>query len=1533
MACQYVYAGSEPMTYEDLLKLLEDEKGLEEMAALLYSKDDSQFQAQLLKKIEIAAKTNKAFYAGKGLINEGSDIKVGSDQFTPQTFIDSAYFNVDGNVDYFRMNRKEYIDNRKRFYKEKLGLSDEQADIRCQRVLEKWDKIGKDSSDAHRILVSLNSNDSERAFMGATLNTSFQNVADQMQKACIDINKNIRERLTGSNWKVNLNIEAKIKNLAESMVGHIDYLAITPDGEIEIFNLKVSTDAEPQWDEVKKEKFRYQLAFIKKILEHNGIHARNIRMNLVPVHIEYDENFENVINVTANDYVSYDMKNGKYIFQKYEATAAEYIDSNDSEIEIDDRAFINVNDHLRKIFPDGGVDVAADGVKESAKGWVRKNWKRIAQQAVNKKGWNIRLPGEKEAIYVADTRIGDKNEEVINLVQDKEEELFGNIARAKTTHRIVTDIKRSYENKHPFIALSTESDYNKILKRQLNKYLEEVNYGKDGEFTYRWELIDNQTLFNANILMFKNHDTHQLDIVTLTPFEVDVKTKVKGRDNLLGFYLPDLNSNNFTMESNYGNIEAVRSMVLLNEILPKLGDVKLGNLKIVSLSGYHQKSGRDIMIGQLLPQFATIMRVVKGNNEKFSMENNFQKENITAIDPSKLVVQAWREVVTEFPDSTKEVQTNFKDIIVGKTEVDGTVVDGLETVDNIEGKIEKLKQLISAIKSYNPSIANASVKELIEYSKDPQLQVATTAKIYMAALRALNIYNGDLSIDNEDFSRISEIFAKPQSIPNTNVRTVAYMFQRSIDRISGQMLDRYSPIRKKFLKFLEQKGYTAVDNSIIGNHAAQFKHLYEVDNESNLTMRFKNPYDMSTDLESYERDFLKDILWELNKIRFEMKGLDINKEYTGPEDSKLIEKINKGDINYLDVPLMRMSKHTRHENLVRTWKETGRRMLRAITHPKDAFQQFGEDMLNNDEKRQRDQDIERLQAYNPFLRSEMSINSRNNYINEKGTDFFEYDLETIMVNFMEKHVQSVEFNKMLTRTKGILLDLEMRGIAEDDIKGVEHTVKTIEDYLSVSVYNKSIMEDATQAIEAFLMPIRRAVTTCYVAANPVGMVRDISEGIKQNMVKALIKFQTDITPQDVLYGYKSVIEEGPQNIMSITKMNQLNLKYRFSNLDIARISEGLKTSGSGVLNADNWAYLTLRSPDYLNRMVLFSAKMHHDGVEDAYYIKDGQLVYDWTLDKRFQVYLDPDGYKNNPEEYNKQRSKYLSLLRQFNKEGRLFKDANNPEGRPFKEGDALPDAYTEQQIATFKNFSDNIYGSYNQSTRSKYEHMAAGRQLGIFSTWMNGIVDVYAKEKQISLSETREEQEVDANGNLLFFDKDGKVVTTPTDTKVLNDVPIMVQGVINTIHEFIKEWHFNSLDEAIKQAWTDNDVNRRNLRRALSDLIMMALYGAIYKLALDPAYQEFKKQADGRNIVRNALIEITYKGGHNSWDGFFGPFSVLDYIGNSTNPATYKLPTKAINDLLRFSFGDQTLYGTILGYSALTRSFRDSYRMYVRDTQ
>jgi len=60
------------------------------------------------------------------------------------------------------------------------------------------------------------------------------------------------------------------------------------------------------------------------------------------------------------------------------------------------------------------------------------------------------------------------------------------------------------------------------------------------------------------------------------------------------------------------------------------------------------------------------------------------------------------------------------------------------------------------------------------YSADRTLSIL--AKVYTSALRALNLYNGDLSLDNEEFGQLPEYIFKPQSIPNTNVRVTGFMF-------------------------------------------------------------------------------------------------------------------------------------------------------------------------------------------------------------------------------------------------------------------------------------------------------------------------------------------------------------------------------------------------------------------------------------------------------------------------------------------------------------------------------------------------------------------------------------------------------------------------------------------------------------------------------------------------------------------------------------------------------------------------------------
>jgi len=48
-------------------------------------------------------------------------------------------------------------------------------------------------------------------------------------------------------------------------------------------------------------------------------------------------------------------------------------------------------------------------------------------------------------------------------------------------------------------------------------------------------------------------------------------------------------------------------------------------------------------------------------------------------------------------------------------------------------------------------------------------------------------------------------------------------------------------------------------------------------------------------------------------------------------------------------------------------------------------------------------------------------------------------------------------------------------------------------------------------------------------------------------------------------------------------------------------------------------YSTLRRPDFVNRMVIFVARMVEDGSYNALSVNNGELVYNWRLDDRFKA--------------------------------------------------------------------------------------------------------------------------------------------------------------------------------------------------------------------------------------------------------------------------------------------------------------------------
>ena len=159
-----------------------------------------------------------------------------------------------------------------------------------------------------------------------------------------------------------------------------------------------------------------------------------------------------------------------------------------------------------------------------------------------------------------------------------------------------------------------------------------------------------------------------------------------------------------------------------------------------------------------------------------------------------------------------------------------------------------------------------------------------------------------------------------------------------------------------------------------------------------------------------------------------------------------------------------------------------------------------------------------------------------------------------------------------------------------DTEANKKEAKYIEEYLKVNIFKKSVMENSSQEIISRLTPVRTFVTYANLAGNAVAYFRDIENGFMENYLRTVTKFQTDISASNLTKAYGYVITNGTSNTMNINMLSKLCVKYRLSNTDLARITERLKTNRGGIYNWDNWAFSTLRSPDFLNRMTLFVAK-------------------------------------------------------------------------------------------------------------------------------------------------------------------------------------------------------------------------------------------------------------------------------------------------------------------------------------------------------
>lgn len=1530
MECKYKIHStnnvSDAMSYSDLLKKIKNSYSdeLNSVDDIVFSKDFSNERQKIQWDRVSSLKENYTPIkhvddADVNIILNGEPSIDGD--ISVLQFIDSDQFvSQDGDRYITPMNKDDY----RRVVIERrmdMGETYDEAAKNVNNVLKNWATIQSDAFDIHKMAGNGSLYNSEVS-IESIVDKEYDKVSNTLKDKAVlqgmfsSLRSQYLKNVTGKKVFNNVNFKSTING--HDIYGHIDYLTIDSNGTVEIYLYKISTVSRRYWPEVKLDKYKYQMVFLKQMLSDNGVNVKNMRMNIIPIYLNYDQDYKRVTKTKTDNNVELSTRgNYQYALQNQENVVKRFISGKANSFTLDNNDILSqAQQDCNKIFPD--LSMRMDAIIGSVAGYI--------QDALDGSSSDIQIKkidqpdcmyevtvgsGEKKVTHkITDKTRPIRNQQIIDIVKkyiDQSDDEKGYAAE-----KLRSDIQSIYHNGKRNISTTNQNFIATVLSKYMYFHME------GDQKVYDWELLND--LSGCNILIFHNTKTDVYDFVMLSAIDFNTRIGNNIKNNILsqlGYY----NSEYTALEGNYGNIELVRLMTFINHFGSKIssqkdGKVNFGEMIVLSPKNYGQHLTQNI--GVFKKRYFN--DIVDKVNAKMSPDQRIKDELENTevfdfIDPIEHLLLTYKTAIETYSSNLVIQNLGF---------------DELKDVDVEKANAEYLLEILQDIQ-----------KQLID--KDPSAQDpqkynpnSIIHKLYYETSKAINYITGRIPQYRVHVSNIETTFLTATAQSDPNIGIIVEHLQTVNNSINEDFLDYAEKnIQHQFDTFKKAKGYTNLENITIGNQVKIYKNLYEIDpHTGEMTMNFKNPYDMTNDLTADERTILKHFLYQTANIitegKFKQKG------YKETDDVKIKEYI-KDHPEYLWVPLERASRATARKSvksIIHRIQNNAKRYFKGATSFDEFVNQITqEERAYMEERENGDSSIYHLRLHNPFgvsvgigrskIDRQKIAQKRAAMIKKYGPDYFEINLENLLIDFYSRQITAIKYNQFLIASKAFILELSLMA---GNNQALESEKQYWEKYIKQNIFQRLPMSKEEQAIIGAVTPIKQAVSHLLVGGNIISFFRDLFEGAQQNFLRSMIKFNTQLDPKYIAKAYSYVTTHQNGSAMAVNLLSKLCLRYRLTNMDVSKVAERAKTNRNGIMNFENALYATLKTPDFINRMTLFVAQCMQDGCWDAFSLtEDGELKYDWRKDKRFEAYANND--MSDIKKYNEAKGLYYSLIRAYNNE--------HPDQRLELSGD-LPTPYTNAQMASLRAQADNVYGSYDKSTRASYEGCSLGIMFGMFTTWMNGIVNNYLAQAHTGvLSTTQRVQEKDEYGKLLYMKDDGTLTTDPNEgVPLYKDTPYIVQGIVPTVITLIDLFR-NSENKMqdIKTYLAANPHERANIKKFISDLIFMLLFYSIFKFAVTPAYADYKKRMKDMPALQNMLTEVLYKSSSRSWDQYKGLLNIVDYIGNDMTPPYYSTPAKVINDGAKVVFGDKQWQTMLTGNIAPLKAVKDTYRYGIAPNQ
>lgn len=1466
-------------SYEDLVDYIQKNSKktkLDKQTDIVYSRDLSQSEASdLLQQIKHESKLMRSKYSKKidefyirpeddKYIDVYEFVQSGlqQDQVTP--------FTTDYSTDEYKARTiPKLVDQ---------GMTPTQAEQVVQNEIDKWERIEDRAYYLHTLinayfngkqdLISLR--DFMRSEFPIHLHSEYNDVI--LTKLIQQLNqiKSFLFRQHGSDAKMysNIGITCDLNNSENKLYMNLDVIMIDNQGTPHVYMFKTSGKHETEQAKVKLRKRDYYLGTARQILAQKGFNVKNTTLSIVPMQI-FEDDSNKLLDVTIDtqpiDRRSVPDSHLQYKFGKIWKDLNTYIPVTLNEQQFQGSIYNSVIDKLDSLFPT--KNIKHDSRSKKITNFIKNN---VIESTVS--GYTWQWTDKHGKIYrVKENSPKETNSELREAVTKYLDKLQDENIQGLSY--FLDGIRKSINNGMPLMSIINGSGGGR-LNIVLGKYI-------NGD----WEYKQLPKLEELGIACIQNKTTGQIDFIQLT-YEYDLSRLINLGlgTSILGSFKKDnqLPLDNI-MKATNGNINFIKLLLALEECSEELEGEKIGELKVMNLN-----SGETLNI-QSEQLFTNYKALLKTAGITSSNINKIQQNKISDLEILK-----------------NQIANIISNLSISKTALLVNSLYDLETIHstNKQAIAEACLKIKKELEEQYKNLLSGTYTQMLEKARDRESN--EILNLYRLVVQTY-LYSTNQFYEVQQMQTAgtgkSNTFLNGQLFATADV--LPYKNEANVTR---SCLTTFQKIRREFTSFKErffekdvkkmwnEKGYSQGQNITLGNQRNIYRNLFrETDGKLNPNLMFKDENDPT--LSQVEKEFLKKVLWIINRRRFKLETYSESSDVVKEEKEKAGEK-------WYWVPLQEASGGSKINS--EYIEDTIRQEVRdVISFGKTAKENFRRNEANVYTEAEFDQ-LKKLELRNEvFVRYELSDNSqeeRTKLLATRPLGFWETNVENIVLEYELTYLRKRNLDQIMPYIAATKFLIEAWG--NDAQIDTKVNIEYLDNYVKQAIHNVTLLSDQENEYVHLVRKAKSAASYAMIVGNAVAPIRDTLEGIWKGIgifVGNTWGKDKGFNKSEFMKAYQIVLSDSLDGFSGVTVLEALNQRFGISDMDYQQLSKKSKSGKVGLFNFRDKLWWTTTAGDYTNRMVILIAKMLHDGCFEACTYKGG-FKYDMRKDKRFG---------NDPQHLTgEKRGLYLSMLREFNESGYNLKD-----------GDLLPEPYTPQEIITLKSFSDRLYGYYDHDLKIQAEKHALGSLFLQFCTYLT------ANKTQWFLSPDQYEtnvrqQAVNSEGKPLYLkrvlDDNGDPQFEVTDEVTTEPYYIIkksyMEGIYYTLRDFCRDVKSLGFSGAVHNV-KDCEVKQQNLRLLAYKLTMWLIIGAIVKSLLS-MWKEHRKKDKSPYTISRALQDEGFDLFYRAMNGSLATFNLIDQFGGKvvdSEPPAFAVATNMVNST--FKFGKNMIKGNEFGES------------------